>query len=133
MSDSQSPMKNGKILIVDDNPANVMLLEKILKKISGATTVTAKNGGIGLDIAKTSDPDLILLDINLPDMSGFEVLKKLRGSEATRKIPIVAVSAAAMPDDVRKGLDAGFSGYLTKPIDIAALAKILKTAKVGMR
>jgi CheY-like chemotaxis protein len=76
------------------------------------------NGTLGIDLARASRPDVILMDINLPGISGIEVLKILRDDPATARIPIVALSANAMPRDIKKGLEAGFFYYLTKPIKI---------------
>jgi CheY-like chemotaxis protein len=128
MSDMRLAMDNRKILIVDDNAVNVLLLEKILKQISTASTISAADGNKGVARAESDLPDLILLDINLPDIDGFEVLNKLKSSEKTKNIPVIALSANAMPKDVEMGKNAGFNDYLTKPINFAALAKAIDIA-----
>ena len=76
---------------------------------------------LGLELAAEHKPNLILLDINLPGMDGFEVLAQLQSQEDTRNTPVIAISANAMPQDIQKGLDAGFDDYITKPIDVTAL------------
>ena len=80
--------------------------------------LTAVNGNGGIEIARSSQPDVILMDINLPDINGVEALKILRSDAATAHIPVVAISANAMPRDIKKGLQAGFFRYITKPIKV---------------
>ncbi|MBI5752794.1 MAG: response regulator [Hydrogenophilales bacterium] len=117
------------LLYVEDNPANLRLVEKLLAARPGLSLLGAPTAEKGLDIARARQPDLILLDINLPGMDGFEALRHLRNDPATRNIPVIALTANAMPKDVEKGLAAGFSGYLTKPIDVprflAAIDRLL--------
>ena len=86
------------------------------------------NGYGGIEIARTSQPDVILMDINLPDINGFEALKILRSDSTTAHIPVVALSANAMPRDIKKGLDLGFFRYLTKPIKINEFMDALEEA-----
>jgi len=109
------------VLYVEDNPANVALMEAALAQRPGVRLVTAALPQLGLDIARASPPDLILLDIQLPGMDGFELLRRLRQAESTRRVPAVAISANAMPADVERGLAAGFARYLTKPLDLNRL------------
>ena len=106
------------LLYVEDNPANLNLVEQIIARHPNIYLLTAMNGHSGVEIARNSLPDVILMDINLPDISGIEALKILRSDPATLHIPIVALSANAMPRDVEKGLEAGFYRYITKPIKI---------------
>jgi len=82
---------------------------------------TASEPMLGLELAVEHNPDLILLDINLPGMSGYEVLDFLRQREGTQDTPVIAISANAMPIDIKRGMDAGFDDYITKPIDINRL------------
>ena len=106
------------VLHIEDNPANQALVARILSRRPHIKLVSAPNGEKGLELARTRDPDLIVLDINLPGMSGFEVLEKLKSFNDTRHVPVIALTANAMPQDVKKGLEAGFLQYLTKPIDV---------------
>jgi len=107
------------VLYVEDNPANLQLMEMILGRVGELTLHSAPTAEIGIDMAKAVRPDLILMDINLPGMSGLEALKTLRRTPATRGLPVVAVSANAMPHDIKTAEDAGFNGYITKPFNIA--------------
>ena len=109
-----------KILIVDDEPLNVKLFAAILSSDS-YEIIKAFNGEQALKKANEEFPDLILLDINLPDIDGYEVKKRLSSNHETQDIPIVAISANAMPEDIQKAKDAGFAHYLTKPININEL------------
>jgi CheY-like chemotaxis protein len=86
----------------------------------------APSGSLGLDLARSHHPDLLLLDIHLPDIDGFQVLARLRADEATRHLPVVAVTAQAMPDDVKRVLAAGFDGYIAKPLDLARFDELLQ-------
>ncbi|MBX3638173.1 MAG: response regulator, partial [Rubrivivax sp.] len=114
------------VLYVEDNPVNVMLMEAMLEREPGVRLTSAPLPELGLDLARADRPDLILLDIQLPGMDGFEVLRRLRADEATRAIRVVAVSANAMHGDVEEALAAGFDGYLTKPLDIAQLLAVVR-------
>ncbi|MGK2952044.1 MAG: MASE3 domain-containing protein [Thiobacillus sp.] len=107
-----------RLLYVEDNPANLRLVEKILAKRQDIDFVAAASGEAGLKLVLQAPPDLILLDINLPDMNGFEVLRHLKDNPLTRNIPVIAVTANAMPRDIARGREAGFSDYLTKPLDV---------------
>ncbi|WP_162910968.1 PAS domain S-box protein [Azohydromonas sediminis] len=114
-----------EVLCIEDNPANLRLIEGIFATRSDIRLLTAIAPGLGLELARVHRPALILLDIGLPDMDGFAVLECLRRSEATRSIPVVAVSANAMPRDVERAKAAGFDAYLTKPLDIAQLLRVV--------
>lgn len=107
-----------KILYVEDNPANLRLVERILNKIDNLNMISATSGELCIDLAIAHKPDIILLDINLPGMDGYEVFKRLKLIEETANIPIIAVSAHAMPKDIEKCLSIGFANYITKPINI---------------
>jgi CheY-like chemotaxis protein len=115
------------LLYIEDNPANLRLVRKIVAAHTSLLMLDARTAEQGLEIAATHPPDLILLDINLPGMSGFEALRRLRDNPATRDIPVVAISANAMERDIKKGLAAGFADYLTKPLDIPKLLALLDT------
>jgi CheY-like chemotaxis protein len=113
------------LLYVEDNPANLRLVEQIIARRPDLRLLTAVSGRLGIEAARASQPEMILMDINLPDINGFEALKILRGSPATARIPVVALSANAMPRDIEKGLEAGFFRYLTKPIKIMEFMDML--------
>lgn len=109
------------ILYIEDNPANLRLVSQLLSRRSDVRLLCADEPISGLKMAELHLPDLILLDINLPEMGGFEVLKKLRGNPLTHSIQVFAISANAMSDDIEKGIRAGFNEYITKPINISSL------------
>ena len=103
------------LLYVEDNPANLKLVEQLIARRPDMRLLSARDGTLGIELARASQPDVILMDINLPGISGIEALKILREDPATAHIPVVALSANAMPRDIEKGLEAGFFRYLTKP------------------
>lgn len=109
------------VLQIEDNPANVALVERVLAQRPELVVVPAMQGRTGLDIARRDHPAVILLDVNLPDMDGSEVLKELRADPRTAAIPVIVVSADAMPRQMQHLLAAGATAYLTKPIDIRDL------------
>ena len=113
------------MLCIEDNPANLRLIESIFAHRTDIRLLGAIAPGLGLELARMHRPALILLDINLPDMDGYAVMQCLRENEATRGIPVVAISASAMPKDIERGKAAGFADYLTKPIDVARLLTIV--------
>ncbi|MES2126914.1 MAG: ATP-binding protein [Pseudomonadota bacterium] len=106
------------ILYVEDNPANLKLVEEIVGFRSDLRLLAAPDGHLGIELAKAHLPAMILMDLNLPCVSGMDALKTLRADPRTAHIPIVALTANAMPKDIERGLDAGFYRYLTKPINI---------------
>jgi len=116
------------LLYVEDNPANLKLVEQIIARRPDIRLLTAVNGNSGIEIARDNQPEVILMDINLPGISGIEALKILREDPATAHIPIVALSANAMPRDIEKGLQAGFFWYLTKPIKVNEFMDVLDVA-----
>ena len=109
------------VLYIEDNPANLRLVTQLLSRLPNLHMWTAHEPLLGLELAASHRPDLILLDINLPGLDGFEVLKKLKERKSTRNTPVLAISANAMPKDIAKGLEAGFDDYITKPININEL------------
>jgi PAS domain S-box-containing protein len=116
------------LLYVEDNPANLTLVEQIIARRSEIHMLTAVTGINGIEIARGSHPDVILMDINLPDISGIEALENLRSDPATALIPVIAISANAMPRDIKKGLEAGFFRYITKPIKVVEFMDALDSA-----
>lgn len=111
-----STTAKNTLLYVEDNPANLTLIESILSSRADFFLLTARDGLSGIELARLAQPDLILMDISLPGMSGTEALKILSRDPMTRHIPVIALSANAIPSDIEKGLEAGFFRYLTKPI-----------------
>ena len=116
------------VLYVEDNPANMRLVEKIIARIPDINLLTAVNGSLGLAMAQDYLPDVILMDINLPGINGFEALKMLRADPVTEHIPVIAISANAMLLDIEKGLRAGFFSYITKPIKVDQFTHALSVA-----
>ena len=116
------------LLYVEDNPANLKLVEQLIARRPDLTLVSAVDGITGIRLARQRQPDVILMDINLPGISGIEALKILREDAATAHIPIVALSANAMPRDIERGLEAGFFSYLTKPIKVKEFMEALDAA-----
>lgn len=118
-----------KILIIDDIPENVFLLQERLER-EGYEVITAYDGKAGLQRAVADSPDLILLDIMMPDISGIEVCKNLANSPATKEIPIILVSAKSEAEDLREGLLAGAFDYIKKPVNkIELLARVTSALK----
>ncbi|MBE0623244.1 MAG: PAS domain S-box protein [Burkholderiales bacterium] len=116
------------ILYVEDNPANLKLVEQIIARHPDFCLVTAVNGNLGIQLARDNQPEVILMDINLPGMSGFDALQILRSDPATAHIPVIAVSANAMPLDIARGEKAGFFRYITKPIKVSELIEAVDKA-----
>ena len=121
------------ILYVEDNPANMMLVEDIISRRPDIRLLSAVDGKSGIELARASMPDVILMDIHLPGISGIDAMRILVADEATGHIPVIALSANAIPRDIEKGLEAGFFRYLTKPIKVDefmnTLDETLKFAK----
>jgi CheY-like chemotaxis protein len=114
--DGLSGERMRTLLYVEDNPANMALVEQLIELRPDIQLITAVNGTLGIELARSAMPTAILMDINLPGISGIKALRILRDDPATAHIPVVALSANAMPRDIAKGLEAGFYRYLTKPI-----------------
>ena len=106
----------NRIMVVEDNPDNMELMKLLLEKNTGYQVVCATQAPSAIEMARSISPALILMDINLPGMDGYEALRLLRGFKETCSVPVVAVSASASPNDVKRGLAAGFTKYITKPI-----------------
>ena len=113
-----NPLRPRLLLYVEDNPANLKLIEQLIARRPDLRLLTAQNGRDGITLARGYLPDVILMDINLPGINGIETMKLLRLDPATAHIPIVALSANAIPRDIEMGLEAGFFRYLTKPIKV---------------
>jgi CheY-like chemotaxis protein len=113
------------VLYVEDNHANLQLVERIIARRPAVELVSAREGQVGFTLARERRPDLILLDRDLPDVPGDEVLRLLRADPRTRSIPVVILSADANPRHIQRLRDAGAAAYLTKPIDVARLLDIV--------
>jgi len=122
------PRACGTMLYVEDNPDNLKLMKLIVSRMEGLTMISTHTGELGIEMARAEKPDLIILDINLPGMSGIETLKKLQSHASTNKIPVLALSAAATARDIEKGMEAGFLRYLTKPILVPEVMEAINTA-----
>jgi PAS domain S-box-containing protein len=120
---------NIDILYIEDNVRNLELVKRIIEEQKGMKLVSAEDGISGLETAKKNLPDLILLDIHLPKMNGFEVFLQLKEIESTKNIPIIAVSANARDEDIKKASEMGFVDYLTKPLSVNALVEVLNKYK----
>ncbi|MEO8170480.1 MAG: response regulator, partial [Oxalobacteraceae bacterium] len=116
------------LLYVEDNPANLALVEQLIARRSDLIMLSATDGHLGIQMARSHQPDVILMDINLPGISGFGALNILQKDPATAHIPVVALSANAVPRDIEKGLTAGFFRYLTKPIKVDEFMDALDVA-----
>jgi CheY-like chemotaxis protein/anti-sigma regulatory factor (Ser/Thr protein kinase) len=129
---AQAPVQaNGRVrtlLYVEDNPANLMLVEDLIARRPDVRLLTATDGNRGIEIARAALPDVILMDINLPGVSGIKALEILHADPATAHIPVVALSANAIPRDIARGLEAGFFRYLTKPIKVNEFMDTLDVA-----
>ncbi|MDD5382455.1 MAG: response regulator [Candidatus Margulisbacteria bacterium] len=115
-----------KILIIEDYPATTEMIENILKT-EGFQVITAPDGPAGLKQARSGKPDLILLDIMMPEMSGFEVLEKLKAERETAKIPVIIISVRASEENIAQGKELGAIEYMSKPFDPFKLVEIVKT------
>ena len=112
----------AKILLVDDTPANRVLAEKLLR-IAGHSVMTAETGEGAVTSAKDQCPDLVLLDLGLPDFDGWEALRRIRATPETTALRVIAFTAHAMVGDKEKAIAAGFDGYMSKPIDVGTFAQ----------
>ena len=115
-----------KILYIEDNPASLRLMDQVLRPHENIELISAHTGSLGLEMIFSHNPDLIILDINLPGISGLEILKNIKNNETTKSIPVIALSANAMPNDISAGLKAGFDDYLIKPLNIIRFNQVLE-------
>jgi len=127
-SDIRSNARVRSVLYVEDNPANMKLVEQIIARRPDLRLLSATTGTLGIELAHANQPDVILMDIKLPDINGIDALKLLRKDPATEHIPVVAISANAMPHDIEGGLKEGFFRYITKPIKLNEFTDTLNAA-----
>jgi CheY-like chemotaxis protein len=114
----RSASTKNLVLYIEDNADNIALVEELLLRREGLQLISSRTGEQGIVLASRRQPDLILMDINLPDMSGLDALKYLRDHPETAHIPVIALSSHAFPHHIDRGMDAGFFCYLTKPFRI---------------
>jgi two-component system cell cycle response regulator DivK len=115
----------AQVLVVEDNEKNMKLFRDVLQA-AGYDTIEATTAGQALDLAATKRPDLVLMDIQLPDMDGLEALRRLRSDERTAATPVVALTALAMEGDRERFLAAGFDGYISKPVNITGFVATVR-------
>ena len=113
-------MEKYRILIIEDNPKNMKIMVDLMQ-VHGYETITAEDGMIGLETALKEKPDLILMDVQLPGIDGYEVTRRLKGKDATRDIPVIVVTSFAMKGEEARAKEVGAAGYISKPIDIHKL------------
>lgn len=120
----------AKILLVEDNPLNRDMLSRRLVR-AGHTVVIAEDGRQGIASARTEAPDVILMDMSLPEIDGWEATRQLKSDKATRRIPVIALTAHAMSSDRQRCMEAGCDDYDTKPVDFARLTGKIQAALQG--
>ena len=114
------------ILYIEDNLSNLNLVQEILRQQPQVELLSAMQGRLGLDLARKHSPDLILLDVHLPDLDGWDVFSQLQVEEATRKIPVIVLSADATARQIQQFMTAGARDYLTKPLDVARFSRVIE-------
>ena len=124
-TDSPPAPARGTVLQIGDNPSNLALVQSVLERRPDVRLLSAADGRLGLELAREHRPDLILTDLHLPDMSGADVIRQIRASASTSEIPVVVLSADATPAEIKRLLAAGARAYLTKPLDLGELLRML--------
>jgi CheY-like chemotaxis protein len=114
------------IIYVEDDPINAHLMSAIIKDMTNHNLIIAKTGKEGLELILQQLPDLVILDLSLPDLDGYEILKRMRAHPDAKKIPTIAMTAMAMMDDIERGKRAGFDDYIVKPARAAELLKSIE-------
>ncbi|MBD3610245.1 MAG: response regulator, partial [Gammaproteobacteria bacterium] len=122
---SKQPLSSFTLLYIEDNTNNFFVIKRVLEQISDARVIHAPTAALGLGLATSLKPDIILMDINLPDMNGFDALTRLQNIEETHDIPVIAISAYVTAADVNKGIQAGFCEYLAKPVDFEVFSQTI--------
>ena len=123
----QAAVRERTLLYIEDNPANLKLVAQMLERRPDIRLRTAHLPSLGIELALALKPEMILLDINMPDMDGYQVLKVLKAEPSLRQIPVVALTANAMQRDIERGMDAGFAHYLTKPLNLGVFLQVIDT------
>ncbi len=119
------------VVYIEDNPANVAFMEQLLGEFERVELLTAANAEVGLELVRRARPAMVIMDINLPGMSGFDATRRLREWPETSNIPVIGLSAAAMPRDRKRAEEAGLFRYLTKPVDVDALVAVIEEVLAG--
>ena len=129
-------MNKPRVLIVEDNVDNYELVRFLLER-AGYQVLSAANGVEGVDAAKREQPDLVLMDLSMPEMDGWKATAQMKAEETTRHIPVLALTAHTLPGDRKRAIDAGCDGYISKPINVASfdklVATLLRQAKAGLQ
>jgi CheY-like chemotaxis protein len=125
-----SPLTSGerrhKIIYIEDNPSNIAFMRELMEELATIDLLTAPTAEIGIELVRAHQPSIVILDINLPGMSGFDALRQLREWPETRDIPVIGLSAAALQKDTKRASEAGFYRYLTKPVKVTELTQVLE-------
>jgi DNA-binding response OmpR family regulator len=130
VSDS-SDITPAKVLIVDDNEQNAELLQVYMQEIGGIETIVAANGIEAIDAVAASHPDLILLDVMMPQMSGYEVCRQLKSDSTTRDIPVIMITALNESSDYERGMESGADDFLTRPLNrVEFLARVRSLLRI---
>ena len=129
-------MNKPRVLIVEDNVDNFELVRFLLER-AGYEVLSAVNGVEGVDAAKREQPDLVLMDLSMPEMDGWTATAQMKAEEATRHIPVLALTAHTLPSERKRAIDAGCDGYISKPINVASFEKLVATllrqARAGLQ
>jgi CheY-like chemotaxis protein len=128
-----APQRGGErhlVLYVEDNPANVVFMRDLMSTFEGVELVTVPTAELGVELALARRPEIVLMDINLPGMSGLDALRALQGFHETSRIPVIALTAAASERDRQRGMEAGFYRYLTKPVKVDELVEAIESLLV---
>lgn len=128
MSEKNNQALTYNILYIEDNPGNIRLMQELFELHQEFRFHKAMSGDVGYQLALDLLPDLILMDINLPGMNGYQVLHQLQSNYDTKDIPVIAISANSMVTDIDHGIDAGFTYYVTKPFDATSLFELIQDA-----
>jgi PAS domain S-box-containing protein len=130
-----SPLASGevrhKVVYVEDNPSNIAFMRDLVEDLPSVELLTAPTAEIGIELVRSHRPRAVIMDINLPGMSGFDAVARLREWPETRQIPVIGLSAAALAKDTARARDAGFYRYLTKPVKVAELTRVLEELLLG--
>lgn len=129
---AESGRRDVSVLAIDDNPANLKLIAQVMGMRERVHLVSAHTPELGIELALAHRPDLILLDINMPGMDGYQVLDVFKASAQLRHTPVIAITANAMPRDIERGMAAGFADYLTKPLDIGHFLEVVDARLNGI-
>jgi len=120
-----------KVIYIEDNPANLILIRRYLQRFPNFELLEADNAEKGLDLIREQQPDVVLMDINLPGMSGFDALEIMKQEGLRKHITVIAISANALVSEVERGIEMGFDEYLTKPVDFIRLMELLEDVSVN--